>query len=281
MIDLFIAVVLLALIIGSISDFKHHEVPDWLSFGLIFTGLGLRFVASANSLDWLILGSGILGLAICFLISLAMFYTGQWGGGDSKLLMGLGAMIGLDLNGFPTLAIFLINTLVLGGFYGMGFSIYLGIKHKREFAKEIKHTYSNQTIRLFSLLSVLSLITSIILFFTINNASLNFLILALAIIFVIAIHTFIFMKSVEKVSMFKEKSIKELTEGDWIAKNIFVKGKRLAGPKDLGISKKQIALLKRYKIRKVLVKEGIPFVPSFLLGYLATLGIGNWIIFLL
>ena len=101
----------------------------------------------------------------------------------------------------------------------------------------------------------------------------------LAIIFFLAVYAWIFMKSIEKISLLKQRSVKDLVEGDWIVKNIFVKGKRIAGPKDLGISKKQIELLKKYKIKKVLVKEGVPFVPSFLLGYIATLALGNWIRF--
>ncbi len=278
---LVVTVVLLALIIGSISDLKHHEVPDWLSFGLIFTGIGLRLIASANNQDWLILAYGFLGLAACFIISLAMFYTGQWGGGDSKLLIGIGAMIGLDFKGFPTLALFLINTLILGGFYGIGFSIYLGIRHKREFRKEIKQVYSNKIMRLFSILSFLSLILSLALIFILKDVPTKLLFLSLSTIFVIAIHTWIFMKAVEKVSMFKERPVEDLAEGDWIAKTIFAKGKKLVGPKDLGINKKQIELLKRYRIKKVLIKEGIPFVPSFFLGYLATLLVGNWVMLLL
>jgi len=74
--------------------------------------------------------------------------------------------------------------------------------------------------------------------------------------------------------MLKYVEPKELTEGDWIAKDIKVKGEYITGPKDLGIEKKQInKLIKFYKlgkIKKVLIKEGIPFVPSFLLAFIVT-----------
>ncbi len=70
-----------------------------------------------------------------------------------------------------------------------------------------------------------------------------------------------------------------MTEGDWIAKEIKYKGKVITGPKDLGIEKKQINKLKRLfklnKIRKVLIKEGIPFVPSFLAGWIITVVWGS------
>ena len=79
--------------------------------------------------------------------------------------------------------------------------------------------------------------------------------------------------------MYKLVEPSRLTEGDWIAKNVLYKGKVITGPKDLGIAKKQIALLKKLyrenKVKKILVKEGIPFVPSFFLGWITTLVIGN------
>ena len=69
--------------------------------------------------------------------------------------------------------------------------------------------------------------------------------------------------------------VKKLTEGDWIAKDVVVKGKKICGPKDLGISRKQISRLSKLNIKKVLVKYGMPFVPSFLLAFIITLLWGN------
>ena len=72
---------------------------------------------------------------------------------------------------------------------------------------------------------------------------------------------------------------KQLTEGDWIVKEIKIGGKYITGPKDLGIEKKQInkliSLYKKKKVNKILIKEGIPFVPSFFIAYVVTLIFGN------
>jgi hypothetical protein len=79
--------------------------------------------------------------------------------------------------------------------------------------------------------------------------------------------------------MLKYVTPKELTEGDWIAKDIIIKHNKIAGPKDLGIEKSQIKkliqLYNKGKIKKVLIKVGIPFVPSFLIAYLLTMLSGN------
>ena len=85
----------------------------------------------------------------------------------------------------------------------------------------------------------------------------------------------LFVKAVEKACMLKRVKPSELTEGDWIAKDVIVKNKRICGPKDLGIEKAQIRQLIRLKIKSVIIKVGIPFVPSFLLAFVLTLWIGN------
>jgi hypothetical protein len=73
--------------------------------------------------------------------------------------------------------------------------------------------------------------------------------------------------------------VEKLTEGDWIVKDVIVGGKRICGPKDLGISKPQIEVLlklkQKGKIRKILVKEGMPFVPVFLISFVISLIWGN------
>ena len=70
-----------------------------------------------------------------------------------------------------------------------------------------------------------------------------------------------------------------VTEGDWIAKDVIVSGKKICGPKDLGITKEQLALLQKLarqkKIKSVIVKYGIPFIPTFLIALLAALMLEN------
>ena len=66
--------------------------------------------------------------------------------------------------------------------------------------------------------------------------------------------------------------------------DIRINGKYICGPKDLGIEKKQIKKLMVFyregKIKKILIKEGIPFVPSFLIAFVITLVYGNIVLLL-
>src|SRR3989338_10189237 len=85
------------LAVGSITDLKTREVPDWVNYGLIISGIGLNLLFSVIYSSWSFIISSIAGLGVFFAISYIMFYTGQWGGGDSKMLMGIGAAIGIGL----------------------------------------------------------------------------------------------------------------------------------------------------------------------------------------
>src|SRR3989338_1091038 len=134
------AVSFVVLLIGSFTDLKTREVPDWLNYGLIISGIGLNLLFSAIYSNPSFIINSIIGLAIFFGIAYIMFYAGQWGGGDSKMLMGLGAMIGLDVSfktpQFP--ASFLIYALFIGAIYGLLWSIWLAFRNRQRFLKELK-----------------------------------------------------------------------------------------------------------------------------------------------
>jgi Ca2+/Na+ antiporter len=210
-----------------------------------------------------------------------MFYAGQWGGGDSKLLMGLGALYGLGWtwNRAEFLVYFLVNTLIAGGIFGIIWAVVVAIRNYKGFIKEYKRISLKKPVRNAKLVLLVVLLVSIPFFFLLPDLSVRLTIFTLAVVMFFTFYLWVIVKSVEKACMHKYVTPDKLTEGDWIAKEVKYKGKILAGPKDLGIEKKQISLLKKLykqnKIKKVLIKEGIPFVPSFLIGWIMTLVIGN------
>jgi hypothetical protein len=67
--------------------------------------------------------------------------------------------------------------------------------------------------------------------------------------------------------MLKLVSPGKLTEGDWLEKEVKV-GKITVRKTVHGLSFREIEILRRHK-KKVLIKEGIPFVPVFLLALIA------------
>ncbi len=272
----------ISLVIASITDIKTREVPDWLNYGLIIFGLGSRLIYSIALSDINFFLYGLAGFFVFFIIANLMFYSAQWGGGDSKLLMGLGAVIGLNFNfnEMPFILIFWINIILIGAIYGLLWSFAVAFRNRRSFLKDLKsRAKKSAKIRRYLLIVCLAVLLSA---FFIDSISTRVLLVIFVFSILLIFYISIFIKSVEKVCMLKLIEPEKLTEGDWIAKDVFVNKKRICGPKDLGIEKKQIKQLINLKrkglVKKILIKEGIPFVPSFLVAFIVTLLLGNWLL---
>ena len=264
------AIVIIYLIIASITDIKTREVPDWLSYSLIAIGLGLRAIQSIYSWDIHYFLWGFLGFLVLFIIGCAMYYTKQWGGGDAKLLMGVGSIFGsnpfnfeLDTQFLPS---FLIYVLVIGGIYSLIASLFLIVKNYKKFFKQFK----GGDVLISELMLVLALVIFVLSFIFVDYFALG-LILALALVTPIIL---ISVKIIEKIAMVKLVNPHKLTEGDWVIKDVIYKGKVILSSKKASIDKKDIQKLIKCKIQKVLLKIGLPFVPVFLIAALLTLLFG-------
>ncbi len=292
MVELFaFLIVLFALLIGSYTDIKVREVPDWLSFFLIAAGFGIGIIKSVIDLSFSPLISSSIGFGIAFGISLLMFYTGQWGGGDAKILMGVGAVIGVTFdfqNIIPSLLTnfflsFIFNTIIVGAFYGLLWGIGLGIVNRKKLFLEIEQIFFSEKIKKLRYFTAIACAILVIVIFSLPFRAVRFSLITLVLIIFSTLYLWIYVKAVEKVCMVKKVTPSELTEGDWIIEDIIINKKFIAGKKDLGVSKEQIkeltSFFKEGKIKHVTIKTGIPFIPSFLISLLITYFAGN--IFLL
>lgn len=281
-----LSIAFIALVLGTFTDIKTREVPDWINYGIIFGGIGIRALYSVITFDWWFLIYGLAGLGLFVGIAYAMFYAGQWGGGDAKMLMGLGALLGLDFTfqSFPLIIIFLINILVVGAVYGLFFSMFFAVKNRKNFYRKFRELSGNVKKIRWILLICSAIILGIVIFLM-NDFVNQMMVFAVIVLANAVLYLWIFIKSVENTSMFRYVEPEKLTEGDWIAKEYKIKGKYICGPKDLGIEKEQIKKLiqlkRKGKIKKIKIKLGIPFVPSFLIAFIITILLGAWWIFFL
>ncbi|MBI2564811.1 prepilin peptidase [Candidatus Woesearchaeota archaeon] len=276
----------LVLLFASITDIKTREVPDWLSYGAIIFGSLLRVGWSFYDLSWQPLIEGIIGFGIFFAIACVFYYLGQWGGGDAKVLMALGVFFGFQTNVDAIIISFFVNLVFVGAIYSILIVGALALHAYSKVVYQIKKMYKNSYGQI-----VLGLRTGLILSLAILSIALFIpkdirLIALLLIIFSwLFFYLAVVIRAVEYGVMRKKISPELLTEGDWVVKDIIVSGKRICGPKDLGVSKEQIKelikLKKKGKIKNVLMKTGIPFIPSFFLAYLVTLFYGNILVELL
>ncbi|MEA2037311.1 MAG: prepilin peptidase [Nanoarchaeota archaeon] len=283
-------VAIVVLIIATITDLRTREVPDWLSYGLVFLGLGINLIFSLIYWDYSFIVNSLAGFTLFLILALAMFYTGQWGGGDSKVLIGLGALIGLDIMFFksweiPFLFDFFINILLVGALYGLLWSLSLIFRNLKGFRREFKKILVKGKVKRFKRILFAFVIVMLLLALYKSGSILSFVFVSILVVSLVIFYLGIAVKAIEKACMVKSVVPSKLTEGDWIVKDIKHKGKYICGPKDLGIEKKQIRelvkLYKQNKIKRVLIKEGIPFVPSFLFAYVLTLFFGNLLFLLL
>jgi len=282
MLELSILIVaLIIMCIAAYTDIRTLEVPDSLNYAGIVAGIGIHMILSIQQAQWWPLLSSLIGFGIAFAIACLMFYTGQWGGGDAKLLMAVGALLGFQMDKFGISASFLINLVFIGGAWGIVWSIFLAAKNFKNFWGAFKALrYKKHYVRM-RIISMLAAVVLIAAAFFIPEVQLQFI--GLAALTYIMCYLTILVKSVELTCMHKWVTPKKLTEGDWLVHTIKI-GKETFVPPKLGLEKKDLALLQKWykekKINKILVKYGVPFTPAFLLSFLVTVAFGNFILIL-
>ncbi len=275
MFDLILAIIIvLVLLISSVIDLRTREVPDELSIGLIMAAVVLKFLHAYEIDNYYILLNSLWGFLIFTGISLIAYYARQWGGGDAKLFIALGIALPyypIELNIFNPVIninfmfIIVFNILLFGFFYGIGYLIYLILKNKSKL-KKLK-----LNINIFYFIIPLSVVL-LSLFF---SDELRILLLMLAFLVLIYPYLTRIVKFAENEIMTYPLNINKLTEGDWITNDVYHKNRKIYSMKSPGVTKEQIKLFQKYKIKEVIVREGIPFVPAIFLGVLFSLIFGN------
>lgn len=252
---------LIWIIFATVQDLKTREVSNWLNFSLIIFALGFRFFYSLFSSEWNFLFQGLIGLGIFFVIGNIFYYSRVFAGGDAKLLIALGAILPLSSSFFTNLKIlfiFLLFFLVAGAFYGLVYSFVLVGKHFVNFKRSFRERLvkNRKFMLLFLFLAIIFGVFGFI----------NSLFFYIGFLLFISPYLFVYAKSLEKSCLTKKISPRQLREGDWLVKDIRVGNKVIRASWD-GLSLENISLLKR-KSKLVEIKEGIPFVPVFLISFI-------------
>ena len=251
------------IVFATVQDIRKREVANWLNFSLVAFALAYRAFYSSYSSDWMFFAYGLLGFALFFGLANLFYYSGIFAGGDAKLLMGLGAV--LPFENYMDLALvggsFIFMLFLIGAVYSLVYSVFLVRRNYLRFAVEFRKNLGNKRNLLLALLFVLAFT-----FFVYSLFGIDFVLL-LSGVFLASFVFFllIYAKSLE-VCMIKLVSPNKLTEGDWLVDDIRLNG-RVIRKAVHGLSIEDIAKLKKAG-KKVLVKEGIPFVPAFLLAFL-------------
>ncbi len=268
-----IVIALIWIIIAVIQDFRKREVANWLNFSLIVISLTYRAFISIFSLDYRFFVYGLIGFAIFFILANIFYYGRVFAGGDAKLLMALGAVLPFSLLFYENLEIFIYFIFLLmicGSIYGLIYSIVLSYKNKQAFSKEFLKQFSKNK-KLVHIFVIFSILIFILVLFIKQYLFIWFFLVILLFPFL-----YIYAKALEESCLVKLKKVKDLTVGDWLYKEVKV-GKKVVRPHWEGLTEKDLAVLKKSK-KKILIKEGIPFTPAFLVAFivLILLRSSNW-----
>jgi Flp pilus assembly protein protease CpaA len=265
--NLFLIVLGLVWIVGAIlQDFKRREVDNLWNFSLIAIALSYRGFVSIFQGNYGFILNGLMGLGIFFILGNLFYYSRLFAGGDAKLLFALGAVLPLSYELIVNLKIFglfIFLFFALGAVYSLIYSFVLVLRNWKEFTQEILIQWIMYK-KMFWIGFVFVLIWTVLVFII---SQVGLVLIGLVILLFPLL--FIYAKAVEESCFKKSVDPKKITEGEWLYADIKVKGKKIMANWD-GISKKNLDLVRKYK-KKILIKIGVPFTPSFLLGFITLL----------
>src|SRR5688500_13264036 len=91
------------LAIAAVIDWRQRRIPNWLTFTLVLSGIAQSMMPQAMCSP---MGS-LLGLVVGFGLTFMLYALGAVGGGDVKLLAGIGAWFGPQ----AALAVFAVEAI--------------------------------------------------------------------------------------------------------------------------------------------------------------------------
>ena len=257
---------------ATIQDLRTREIANWLNFSLIIFALGFRFFYSLFSESFGFFYQGIIGLGIFFVLGNLLYYGRFFAGGDAKLMISLGAILpfseifSVNLKIFAS---FLLIFLFVGAIYSMVTSTYFSLRNFKKFRKE----FSVQLRKNKKLLYPVLLLGLIIMIFGFSENIFFFL----GILVFVLPYFYIYAKAVDEACMVKKIKTSQLTEGDWLYRDIKI-GKKTIKARWEGLKKEEIRKLKK-KYKMILIRRGIPFSSVFLISFLILIyfwKIGLW-----
>lgn len=284
----FVAVLIIGSIAANYTDFKRREVPDWINYFLIIIGIGGHGIVSLISNSYEPLLFSVSAAFIFYLIANLMYYSGSWGGGDAKFLVAMGSLLPVYPSSFisffnpnfaewPFLMSLLFNIIFFGAIFGVLYSFYAALKNKNNIIDKVKKILNTRFMKVMRLLLLFSVF--FIFIYSILTGKHFYFLFLLWFAIVMLFYILVLSKSVEDINMLKKVKPSDLTEGDWIAEDIKVKNRTIYRKRKTGIELGEISKLKKLEkegvLNKVKIKEGLPFLPSFLTGIVFTLVFGD------
>jgi len=258
---------LIWIIFASVQDIKKKEVANWLNYSLLAVALAYRGFYSLIEWDYWFFVYGIIGAAAFAILANALYYSKIFGGGDARLLIGLGAILPfeslMDIVGEGIMFLFLL--FLIGAVYSIIFSFFV---LARNFDKFKIGFHKNR--KMLAILYALAIIVIIFIkFVMIYNGAFYFLVILLLILPLL----YVYLLALDKC-MIQFVKPNRLQEGDWLNEEVKLARGKVIKKSVHGLSIEDIKLLKKAR-KSVWIKEGVVFIPVFLISFIIYLWILN------
>lgn len=253
-------VLLIGIFIGMVQDLRRREVDNWLNFSLLLFGIVVFVFEALFVSDWSIVVQGLFVLFLGFVCMHLFYFMRVFAGGDAKLLFALSPFF-IGTTFLQTAVQFFVFVLFLffsGGMYGLVYSFVLFARTYKDSSKRIKDYLVKYQFWWFVLLGIVF----IGVFFFVKVQ----LLLVLGILIIVFPFLFSFAKGLEEIVMIKAIDPKQVRLGDWLSQDVKV-GKQVVKSTFDGVTKEELVILQKSK-KKILIRDGIPFVPGFLIAFL-------------
>lgn len=279
---LLIIVALIGSFVSGAIDLKTTEIPDQIPYAMMIIGvIGNAINSILIGSYWPLLLSFIVGLGFLG-VGFLFYYVGQWGGGDAKLLSGIGFLL-------PTLSArysakllmpfplaFFFNLFLVGALYMIVYALVLSFMNKKIWQVFFHDIKANaKTLFVLNVLITIGLLLFGLIILR------NFIVMSLVqmfkaeVIIVLTIFSLFliwrFTKTVEDLGFKKKIPVSKLREGDILLESKLWEGLTAEQVKKIKISSK----------KHVWIKEGVRFGLAFPLALLFTLFVGDGIILLI
>ncbi len=284
---LVLGVALIGCVIASYWDLKTTEVPDSVPYSMISAGILIYLVQSilANSIEPLA-NSVMMGISL-FVFGYILYYFGQWGGADAKILSSIGFLlpdipsvtISQSLPIFPLTLPFpltyVANLFLVGTVYMFIYAFFIAANDRKIVSHFRKDVRSSTKLILFSSIALFIFLSLIgFEFYRSIGADPEFYgVFSKSAITVIATSAIFllykFARVVENVGFKKRIPVSDVKEGDVLMKSkVWV-----------GIENAELHKLRSSGKKYVWIKEGVRFIPAFLLALIFTIYYGDIMFF--
>jgi len=285
------SILLLAAFVGSvlagIIDLKTTEIPDKIPY--VMMGIGIVGNLLESYLVWsytpilLSMIAGLLFLGFGFLL----YYTGQWGGGDAKIMSAIGFLVpqfSATKSFFPFSVSFFFNVFFVGSVYMISYTVIMALINRKILTSFFADIKARAKELVFLNLGVIIFLV-ILGFYTVSNlqiATVNEMFaFGLAVIgMTVGMFTlWRFVKNVEEIGFKRRVKVSELKEFKRRVKVSELKEGDVPDDSKLweGLTKEQVKKIQKSGKKYVVIKEGVRFAPTFPIALLVTVLIGDFV----